>query len=147
MDNAIVGDQGELLEMTADIVSAYVGNNSVSASELPGLISSIHAALSQVSSGPVEVAPEPKEPAVPVRKSISPDFLICLEDGRKFKSLKRHLRTKYDMSPEDYRAKWNLPKDYPMVAPNYAKARSDLAKQMGLGQGGRKPARATRAKK
>jgi len=138
-------DKSELLEMTADIVSAYVGNNSVSANDLPSLIANIHAALSGVSAGVVEVAPEPKEPAVPIRKSISPDFLICLEDGRKFKSLKRHLRTKYDMSPEDYRAKWGLAKDYPMVAPNYAKARSDLAKQMGLGQGGRKPARAVRA--
>ena len=140
-------DKSELLEMTADIVSAYVGNNSVAANDLPALIANIHAALSTVSTGVVEVEPEPKEPAVPVRKSISPDFLICLEDGRKFKSLKRHLRTKYDMSPEEYRSKWNLPKDYPMVAPNYAKARSDLAKQMGLGQGGRKPARATRGKK
>jgi predicted transcriptional regulator len=140
-------DRSELLEMTADIVSAYVGNNTVSAAELPGLISNIHAALSTVSTGAVEAPPEPQEPAVPIRKSISPDYLICLEDGRKFKSLKRHLRTKYDMSPEEYRAKWGLPKDYPMVAPNYAKARSDLAKQMGLGQGGRKPARAARAKK
>lgn len=140
-------DKTGLLEMTADIVSAYVGNNTVAANDLPSLISNIHSALSQVSTGAVEAVPEPKEPAVPVRKSISPDYLICLEDGRKFKSLKRHLRTKYDMSPEEYRAKWNLPKDYPMVAPNYAKARSDLAKQMGLGQGGRKPARAGRAKK
>ena len=144
---SIMEDKPELLEMTADIVSAYVGNNSVSADALPSLIANIHAALSGVSNGPVEAEPEPKEPAVPIRKSIAPDFLICLEDGRKFKSLKRHLRTKYDMSPEDYRAKWNLPKDYPMVAPNYAKARSDLAKQMGLGQGGRKPARVARAKK
>lgn len=142
-------DKPELLEMTADIVSAYVGNNSVSAEALPALIANIHAALLGVSNGPVEAEPEPKEPAVPIRKSIAPDFLICLEDGRKFKSLKRHLRTKYDMSPEEYRAKWGLPKDYPMVAPNYAKARSELAKSMGLGQGGRKPARAagTRAKK
>ena len=84
------------------------------------------------------------EPAVPVRKSITPEHLICLEDGRKFKSLKRHLRTKYNMSPEEYRAKWGLPKDYPMVAPNYAKARSDLAKQMGLGQGGRQASRKKR---
>ncbi len=142
-------DNAQLLEMTADIVSAYVGNNNVQVTEVPGLISSIHAALSQVSTGVVEVEPEIKEPAVSVRKSITPDFLICLEDGRKFKSLKRHLRTKYNISPEEYRAKWGLPKDYPMVAPNYAKARSDLAKQMGLGQGGRKPARAAagRAKK
>ena len=134
-------DNSQLLEMTADIVSAYVGNNNVQAVEVPGLISSIHAALSQVSSGAVEPEPEPKEPAVPVRKSITPDYLICLEDGRKFKSLKLHLRTKYNMSPDEYRAKWNLAKDYPMVAPNYAKARSDLAKQMGLGQGGRQAAK------
>ena len=146
MDMIGMDEKTEILEMTADIVSAYVGNNTVAASELPGLIASIHAALSQVSSDVVEAPPEPKEPAVPVRKSITPDYLICLEDGRKFKSLKRHLRTRYDMSPEEYRAKWGLPKDYPMVAPNYAKARSDLAKQMGLGQGGRKPARG-RAKK
>ena len=142
-------EKPELLEMTADIVSAYVGNNTVSAETLPSLIANIHAALSQVTTGAVEPEPEPKEPAVPIRKSIAPDYLICLEDGRKFKSLKRHLRTKYDMSPEEYRAKWGLPKDYPMVAPNYAKARSELAKSMGLGQGGRKPAHAagTRAKK
>ncbi|HWQ86207.1 MucR family transcriptional regulator [Brevundimonas sp.] len=138
-------DNAQLLEMTADIVSAYVGNNNVQATEVPGLISSIHAALTQVSNGAVEPEPEIKDPAVPVRKSITPDFLICLEDGRKFKSLKRHLRTKYNMSPEEYRAKWGLAKDYPMVAPNYAKARSDLAKSMGLGQGGRKPARAAAA--
>ena len=141
-------DNTDLLEMTADIVSAYVSNNSVAAADLPALIANIHVALSQVSGGAPEPEPEVREPAVSVRKSITPDFLICLEDGRKFKSLKRHLRTKYDMSPEDYRAKWGLAKDYPMVAPNYAKARSDLAKQMGLGQGGRKPARAAgRAKK
>lgn len=139
-------ETSELLEMTADIVSAYVGNNSVDASDLPGVIQSVHAALVSVKSGGVEPEPEPQEPAVSIRKSITPDYLICLEDGRKFKSLKRHLRTKYDMSPEEYRTKWGLPKDYPMVAPNYAKARSELAKQMGLGQGGRKPARRTRAK-
>ena len=137
-------EKPELLEMTADIVSAYISNNTVSADTVPTLIAQIHAALSGVSEAPVEAEPEPQEPAVPVRKSITPDFLICLEDGRKFKSLKRHLRTKYNMSPEEYRAKWGLPKDYPMVAPNYAKARSELAKQMGLGQGGRKPARASR---
>ena len=136
---AIMENKAEIIEMTADIVSAYVGNNSVSTTELPSLIAAVHRALSGVSTTQPEAAPEaPKEPAVPVKKSIAPDFLICLEDGRKFKSLKRHLRTKYNMSPEEYRAKWSLPKDYPMVAPNYAKARSDLAKQMGLGQGGRK---------
>jgi len=132
-------ERAEIIEMTADIVSAYVGNNAVGAADLPNLIQAVHRALAGVSTAaePVEVAP--KEPAVPVKRSITPEHLVCLEDGRKFKSLKRHLRTKYNMSPEDYRAKWSLPKDYPMVAPNYAKARSDLAKQMGLGQGGRQP--------
>jgi len=134
-------DKSEIIEMTADIVSAYVGNNSVSANDLPSLIQSVHRALAGVSTGVEAVEVAPKEPAVPVKRSITPDFLVCLEDGRKFKSLKRHLRTKYNMSPEDYRAKWSLSKDYPMVAPNYAKARSDLAKQMGLGQGGRQAAR------
>jgi predicted transcriptional regulator len=134
-------DKAEIIEMTADIVSAYVGNNSVSAGDLPSLIQSVHRALSTVTGSAVEAQPAPKEPAVPIKKSITPDYLVCLEDGRKFKSLKRHLRTKYDMSPDEYRSKWGLAKDYPMVAPNYAKARSDLAKQMGLGQGGRKPAR------
>jgi len=130
-------DKIDLLGMTTEIVSAYVGNNSVSSTDLPSLIQSIHRALSGVSQPPEPVDAAPKEPAVSIKKSITPDFLICLEDGRKFKSLKRHLRTKYNLSPEDYRAKWGLPKDYPMVAPNYARARSELAKQMGLGQGGR----------
>jgi predicted transcriptional regulator len=131
-------DQPELIEMTAEIVAAYVASNNLAAADLPGLIQSVHRALAGVA-GAGE--PEPavvKEPAVPIKKSLTPDYLICLEDGRRFKSLKRHLRTKYNLSPEDYRAKWGLPKDYPMVAPNYARARSDLAKQMGLGQGGRK---------
>jgi len=131
-------DTADVIERTTDIVSAYVGNNTVAASDLLMLIQSVYQALTGI--GSVTVVPEApaKEPAVPVKKSITPDFIICLEDGRRFKSLKRHLRTKYNMSPEDYRAKWGLPKDYPMVAPNYARARSDLAKQMGLGQGGRK---------
>ena len=131
-------DKAEIIEMTTDIVSAYVGNNSVAAADLPSLIQSVHKALAGVGGAAEPVEAAPKEPAVSVKKSITPDYLICLEDGRKFKSLKRHLRTKYNMSPEDYRAKWGLAKDYPMVAPNYARARSDLAKQMGLGQGGRK---------
>src|SRR6516225_2500368 len=134
-------DKSEVIEMTADIVAAYVGANSVAASDLPSLIQSVHRALSGVAAGADVTEAAPKEPAVPVKKSITPDHLVCLEDGRKFKSLKRHLRTKYNMSPEDYRAKWGLAKDYPMVAPSYAKARSDLAKQMGLGQGGRQAAR------
>ena len=138
-----------LIELTADITSAYVGNNSVAAAELPALIRSIHSALSGVGQ-PVEAPPEVKTPAVSIKKSITDDYLICLEDGRKFKSLKRHLRTKYNLSPEEYRAKWGLPKDYPMVAPSYAASRSALAKSMGLGQGGRKaakPAAKPRAKK
>lgn len=137
-------EKSEVIEMTADIVSAYVGNNSVASADLPALIQSVHRALTGVATGAEPVEAAPKEPAVSVRRSITPDFLICLEDGRKFKSLKRHLRTKYNMSPEEYRAKWGLPKDYPMVAPNYAKARSDLAKQMGLGQGGRQAAKKKR---
>lgn len=142
----MTGEQSPaLLEMTADIVSAYVSNNTVSADALPGLIANIHSALT-ATTGPAPIEPTaPQEPAVSVRKSITPDYLICIEDGRKFKSLKRHLRTKYDMSPEQYREKWGLPKDYPMVAPNYAAARSNLAKAMGLGQGGRKPAKAVKA--
>ena len=136
MDEA---SKSELIELTADIASAYVENNTVAASELPALISSIHQALANIGA-PAPVAEPARPPAVSVRKSIGDDYLICLEDGRKFKSLKRHLRTKYNLSPEEYRAKWNLPKDYPMVAPAYAAARSALAKQMGLGQGGRKPA-------
>jgi predicted transcriptional regulator len=135
-------DKAEIIEMTAEIVAAYVENNTVASADLPGLIQSVHRALSGVSAGPETVEAPPKEPAVPVRRSITPDHLVCLEDGRKFKSLKRHLRTKYNMSPEEYRTKWGLAKDYPMVAPNYAKARSELAKQMGLGQGGRQAARA-----
>ena len=141
-------EKSEFVEMTADIVSAYVSNSSVSVADLPALIQQVHKALVGIadSASTPEAAP-PAAPAVSIKKSITPDFLICLEDGRKFKSLKRHLRTKYDMSPEQYRAKWGLPKDYPMVAPNYAMARSNLAKQMGLGQGGRKPAGARSAKK
>ena len=134
-------DKSELIEMTADIVSAYVGANTVSANDLPSLIQSVHKALSSVSTGVEAIEVVAKEPAVSIKKSITPEFLICLEDGRKFKSLKRHLRTKYNLSPEDYRAKWGLAKDYPMVAPSYALARSNLAKQMGLGQGGRQAAK------
>ena len=118
------------IELTADIASAYVSNNTVAASELPGLITAIFGALT----GGAEEPPEPQQPAVPIKKSITPDYIICLEDGKKFKSLKRHLRTQYDMTPEHYREKWGLPPDYPMVAPNYAQARSQLAKKMGLGQ-------------
>jgi len=125
---------GSFIELTADIVSAYVSNNSVSAGEIPSLINQVHTALMRVSVGQSDTQPEPLKPAVSVKKSITPDHLVCLEDGKKFKSLKRHLRTQYNMTPEAYREKWGLAPDYPMVAPNYAAARSQLAKQMGLGQ-------------
>jgi predicted transcriptional regulator len=126
------------IELAADIVSAYVSNNSVPSSDLASLIGDVHTALIRVAGGAVEAPAEAPKPAVPVKKSVTPDYIICLEDGKKFKSLKRHLRTQYSMTPEQYREKWALPADYPMVAPNYAKARSDLAKEMGLGQQRRK---------
>jgi MucR family transcriptional regulator, transcriptional regulator of exopolysaccharide biosynthesis len=122
------------IELTADIVSAYVSNNTVAASEIPDLIEKVHRALLRVSGGVVELPAEPVKPAVSVKRSVTPEYIVCLEDGKKFKSLKRHLRTQYNMTPEQYREKWNLPPEYPMVAPNYAAARSQLAKKMGLGQ-------------
>jgi len=122
------------IELAADIVSAYVSNNSVPASDLPALINEVHSALLRVTAGQPVIAAETPKPAVPPKKSITNEYIVCLEDGRKFKSLKRHLRTQYNMSPDEYREKWALAPDYPMVAPNYAKARSNLAKQMGLGQ-------------
>ncbi|GLK54521.1 putative transcriptional regulator [Methylopila capsulata] len=124
----------DFIALAADVVSAYVGNNSVRATELPDLIHSVHAALAAAAKGKIEEPVVELKPAVSVKKSLTPDYIICLEDGKQFKSLKRHLRSKYDMSPEDYRAKWGLPADYPMVAPNYAASRSALAKKMGLGQ-------------
>jgi predicted transcriptional regulator len=122
------------IELTASIVSAYVSNNSVPSAELPALIGQVHTALTRVSSGHGEALGDALRPAIPVKKSITSDYIICLEDGKKFKSLKRHLRTQYNLTPEQYREKWGLGSDYPMVAPNYAAARSRLAKQMGLGQ-------------
>ena len=126
------------IDLAADIVSAYVSNNSVPAGDLPGLISQVHLALARVGNGAAEASADAPKPAIAIKKSITPDYIVCLEDGKRFKSLKRHLRTQYDMSPEEYREKWALPADYPMVAPSYAKARSDLAKEMGLGQQRRK---------
>ena len=122
------------IDLTANIVSAYVSNNPTPASDIPALINQVHAALVRVSTGRPEASAEPAKPAVPVKKSMTGEYLICLEDGKRFKSLKRHLRTQYNMTPEQYREKWGLPADYPMVAPNYAIARSQLAKKMGLGQ-------------
>jgi predicted transcriptional regulator len=139
---AISGEQTtSFIELTASIVSAYVSNNTVSASEIPILINQVHAALVQVSSGRGDAATEPLRPAVSIKKSITPDHLVCLEDGKKFKSLRRHLRSQYNMTPEQYREKWGLPPDYPMVAPNYAAARSQLAREMGLGQRRRRRAK------
>lgn len=126
------------IELAADIVSAFVSRNSVPPAELPGLIASVHAALGSLGKDAAAEKPAALTPAVPIKRSITPEFLICLEDGKKFKSLKRHLRSRYGLSPEQYRARWNLPADYPMVAPNYAAARSELAKTMGLGQQRRK---------
>ncbi|SFL31740.1 MucR family transcriptional regulator [Methylobacterium pseudosasicola] len=121
----------DLVGATTDVVAAYVSKNSIPVSELRPLVHAVYAALKRVTeSHPVA----PSDPAVPVEGSVTADYIVCLEDGRKFKSLKRHLRSKYNMSPEQYRAKWNLPADYPMVAPNYAKTRSDLAKAIGLGR-------------
>jgi predicted transcriptional regulator len=124
----------DLIDLAADIVSAYVSNNTVPVGDLPALIANVHRALASTHSGSNEPEPEPLKPAVNPKKSVFPDYIVCLEDGKKFKSLKRHLRTHYDLSPEEYREKWGLPSDYPMVAPNYAAARSALAKKMGLGQ-------------
>ena len=127
----------ELIDMTAEIVAAYVGHNNVAPDDVSKLIELVHGALAQAASGEDCPVTEVPEPAVPVDQSITAEYLICLEDGKKFKSLKRHIRTHYDLSPEEYRARWGLDADYPMVAPNYAKARSRLAKKMGLGQKGR----------
>ena len=127
--------EGSYIKLTANIVSAYVSNNTVTSGEIPGLISQVYSALTRVSNGAqVPAPPEPLKPAVPVKRSVTAEYIVCLEDGKKFKSLKRHLWTQYKMTPDQYRSKWNLPPDYPMVAPNYAAARSQLAKQMGLGQ-------------
>ncbi len=130
----------EMLSLTAEIVAAHVGNNSVPVNELPQLIADVHRALSNVGSAPAQ--PERPTPAVPVKKSVTPDYIICLEDGKKLKMLKRHLKTAYNMTPEEYRERWGLPADYPMVAPNYAEHRSTLAKKIGLGtKARRRPAK------
>ncbi len=138
-------DMGDLLTLTADIVAAHVSNNSVAISDLSILINNVHAALSGLSHGG-ETTEEPPVPAVSIRSSVKPDYIVCLEDGKKLKMLRRHLMTHYGMTPDDYRTKWGLPTDYPMVAPNYAQKRRELAKAIGLGTkgrgGGRKPGRA-----
>jgi predicted transcriptional regulator len=131
---ASLSHDNDLIDFSTDIVSAYVSHNALSVTDLPKLISDVHSALRNLRSGTAPVPVEELKPAVPVKKSVAADFIICLEDGKKFKSLKRHLRTHYDLSPEDYREKWGLPADYPMVAPNYSATRSRLAKDNGLGR-------------
>lgn len=128
----------DYIALTVEMVSAFVSRNAIPVPELHGLIGSVHATLIRLSGAAAPVKVEAPTPAVPVKRSLMPDFIVCLEDGKKFKSLKRHLRTRYDMTPKQYRAKWNLAADYPMVAPNYAAARSELARNMGLGQKRRK---------
>jgi predicted transcriptional regulator len=126
----------DLLALTTEIVAAHVANNTVAVSDLPQLINEVYKSLCSV--GSVPVAPERPQPAVPVKKSVNPDYIICLEDGKKLKMLKRHLKTAYNMTPEEYRERWGLAADYPMVAPNYAQHRSTLAKKIGLGTKPRK---------
>ena len=125
--------KAELLEMTTDIVASFVANNPVAANGLPDLIKTVHETVQDLASE-APVAPPRPDPAVPISKSITPDHIICLEDGRKLKMLKRYLRSRFDLTPEEYRARWGLPSDYPMVAPNYAKRRSAFAKEIGLGR-------------
>ena len=142
-------DAETLVTLTADIVAAHVSNNSVAISDIPLVIRSVHEALAGLSSK-TEPEAEPQQPAVPVRASVKPDHIVCLEDGKKLTMMRRYLMTKFGMTPDEYRAKWNLPKDYPMVAPNYSERRRVLAKEIGLGSkgsgGGRKPAASARAK-
>lgn len=125
----------DLVDMTAGIVSAYVSANPISASDLPALIRTVFSTLRELDGVAPATPGNSQEPAIAIKKSVTADYIVCLEDGKKFKSLKRHLRTRYNITPDEYRAKWGLPHDYPMVAPNYAKERSNLAKRMGLGQG------------
>jgi len=128
-----MNDQGKLLDQTVSIVTAYVTKNPLRAADMPEFIRSVHASLAGVKGDPVAAESEARTPAVSVKKSITPDYIICLEDGKKLKSLKRHLKTAFNLTPDEYRARWNLPKDYPMVAPAYSAARSQMAKTMGLG--------------
>jgi predicted transcriptional regulator len=136
---------GELLRMTADVVASYVKNNTLSTGDLAGVINAVHTSLAGLT-GDSAADREPPRPAVPIRKSVTPDYIVCLEDGKKLKMLKRHLRTSYDMTPDEYRSKWRLGADYPMVAPNYAKRRSEFAKKIGLGQKSRRRRSASAAR-
>jgi predicted transcriptional regulator len=128
------GPDGAILRMTADIVSAYVSKNVLPATQIPEVINTVFTSLTGLNGQPREVQAEPQKPAVPIRKSVTPEYIVCLEDGKKLKMLKRHLRSTYGMTPDEYRTKWSLPPDYPMVAPNYAAQRSEFAKKIGLGR-------------
>jgi len=130
-------ENSNLLSQTVEIVSSYVSNNTVAVSDLPRLIEETYSALNAQGAPAESADSERPKPAVPIKKSIQPDYIVCLEDGKELKMLKRHLKTAYDMTPDEYRARWDLPPEYPMVAPNYAKRRSQLAKEIGLGTGGR----------
>jgi predicted transcriptional regulator len=137
--------EDELLRMTADVVAAYVSNNTLATGQLGDVIHAVYNSLRSLEGQVAEPPAEPLKPAVPVRKSITPEYLVCLEDGKKLKMLKRHLRSTYNMTPDDYRTKWGLPADYPMVAPKYAEQRSEFAKKIGLGRGnGRQSGRASK---
>jgi len=144
-ENTAMTDQptaSELLALTTEIVASHVSNNEVRTDELPHLIQQVYSSLANAAPGAVKAEPELPQPAVAIKKSVMPDYIVCLEDGKKLKMLKRHLKTRYDMTPEEYRERWGLPSDYPMVAPNYAAQRSELAKKIGLGtKGGRRKKR------
>ncbi|NIJ39958.1 putative transcriptional regulator [Parvibaculum indicum] len=148
MDQNTTGDEAQnsdYLGLAVEIVSAYVSNNAMSSADLPAMIRTVHSTLADLGQGTDSTEPD-LTPAVPVKKSVTPDYIICLEDGKKLKMLKRYLRSQYGMTPEEYRARWGLPHDYPMVAPNYAAQRSKLAKQIGLGRAGTAPTRGRRKK-
>jgi predicted transcriptional regulator len=134
LSDAHSGKADELLKFASDIVAAYVSNNPIPVSEIPGMIKSVHATLGGLASGTTSETPSAIKPAIAVKKSVTPEYIVCLEDGKKLKMLKRYLRSRYDLTPEEYRAKWGLPADYPMVAPNYAAQRSEFAKKIGLGR-------------
>lgn len=147
--NELVADKvsrDDILRMAVDVVAAYVSKNALSAGQIPEIIQTVFNSLNSLENGSQEVKSEAPRPAVPVRKSVTPDYIVCLEDGKKLKMLKRHLRTTYNLTPDEYRMKWGLPADYPMVAPNYAAQRSDFAKKIGLGRKSTEPARGRKAR-
>ncbi|WP_041536044.1 MucR family transcriptional regulator [Parvibaculum lavamentivorans] len=143
--SSVSGDTTEILRLATEIVAAYVSNNAIAANDIAGMIRAVHSTLSDLGQG-VSAKEADLAPAVPVKKSVTSDYIVCLEDGKKLKMLKRYLRSQFGLTPEEYRARWNLPHDYPMVAPNYAAQRSKLAKQIGLGRVGTAPARGRKKK-